>query len=126
MYSSIYRVQSSTRRLPIQALFGFTLKQSSPILPSLSESPSVVVCPRFALGHLIQGLERSFLLITKVEYNVLASQIHHGTTNNSIVLNKASVEVAETEEGTDLLDICRLRPLQNSINLFRVHFDPIM
>ena len=27
MYSSIYRVQSSTRRLPIRALFGFTLKQ---------------------------------------------------------------------------------------------------
>ena len=26
MYSSIYRVQSSTRRLPIRALFGFTLK----------------------------------------------------------------------------------------------------
>ena len=39
-------------RLPIRALFGFTLKQSSPILPSLSESPGVVVCPRFALGHL--------------------------------------------------------------------------
>ena len=52
MYSSIYRVQSSTRRLPIRALFGFTLKQSSPVLPSLSESPSVVVCPGFALGRL--------------------------------------------------------------------------
>ena len=38
MYSSIYRVQSSTRRLPIWALFGFTLKQSSPIFPFLSES----------------------------------------------------------------------------------------
>ena len=34
----VYRVQSNTRRLPIQALFGFTLKQSSPALPSLSES----------------------------------------------------------------------------------------
>ena len=53
MYSSIYRVQSSTRRLPIRALFGFMLKQSSPILPSSSESPSVVVCPRFTLGRLI-------------------------------------------------------------------------
>ena len=31
------------------------LKQSSPILPSLSESPSVVVCPRFALGRLTSG-----------------------------------------------------------------------
>ena len=38
MYSSIYRVQSSTRRLPIRALFGFMLKQPSPALPSLSES----------------------------------------------------------------------------------------
>ena len=53
MYSSIYRVQSTTRRLPIRALFGFMLKQSSPILPFPSESPSVVVCPRSALGRLI-------------------------------------------------------------------------
>ena len=52
MYSSIYSLQSSTQRLPIQALFGFMLKQLSPILPSLSESPSVVVCPRFTLGRL--------------------------------------------------------------------------
>ncbi|KIM65179.1 hypothetical protein SCLCIDRAFT_113446, partial [Scleroderma citrinum Foug A] len=65
----------------------------------------------------LQGLEQSFLLIT---------EIHHGTTNNSIVLNKVSIEVAKPKEGTDLLDICRLRPLQNSINLFRVHFDPVM
>ena len=52
MYSSIYRVQSSTRRLPIWALFGFMLKRSNPILPFLSESPSVVVYPRFTLGCL--------------------------------------------------------------------------
>ena len=38
MCSSIYRVQSSTRRLPIRALFGFMLKQLSPILPFPSES----------------------------------------------------------------------------------------
>ena len=74
----------------------------------------------------LQGLEQSFLLITEVKYNVLASEVHHGATNNSVVFNKKSIEVAETEEGTDLLDIHRLRPLQNSINLFRVHFDPIM
>ena len=73
----------------------------------------------------LQGLEQSFLLITKVKYNVFASQIHHGATNNSIVFNQSSIEVAKPEEGTDLLDIRRLRPLQNSINLFGVHFDPI-
>ena len=35
MYCSIYRVQSNTRRLPIQALFGFMLKLvgSYPPLP---------------------------------------------------------------------------------------------
>ena len=38
MYSSIYKVQSSTKRLPIQALFGFTLKQSNPIHPLPSQS----------------------------------------------------------------------------------------
>ena len=39
MYSSIYRVQSSTRRLPIRALFGFTLKLvESYFLPLSSES----------------------------------------------------------------------------------------
>ena len=65
----------------------------------------------------LQGLEQSFLLITEVKYNVFASQIHHGATNNSVVLNKTSIEVAEPEEGMDLLDICQLRPLQNSINL---------
>ena len=45
MYSGIYRVQSSTRRLPIRALFGFTLKpvESYP-LPS-PQSLCVVVCP---------------------------------------------------------------------------------
>ena len=38
MYSSIYRVQSSTRRLPIRALFGFTLKLvESYFLPLPSE-----------------------------------------------------------------------------------------
>ena len=46
-------------------------------------------------------------------------------TNNSVVFNKASIEVAEPKEGMDLLDICWLRLLQNSINLLRVHFDPI-
>ena len=46
-------------------------------------------------------------------------------TNDSVVLNKASIEVAKPKEGTNLLDIRRLRPLQNSINLFRVHFDPV-
>ena len=74
----------------------------------------------------LQGLERSFLLISKVKYNVLAGQVHHGTTNNSIVFNKASIEVAKAKEGTDLLDIRQLRPLQNNINLFRVHFDSVM
>ena len=73
----------------------------------------------------LQGLERSFLLITEVKYNIFASQIHHGATNNSVVFNKMSIEVAEPEEGMDLLDIHRLRPLQNSINFFRVHFDPV-
>ena len=73
----------------------------------------------------LQGLERSSFLVTEVKYNVFASQIHHGATNNSIVLYKVSIEVAEAEEGTDLLDICRLRPLQNSINLLRVHFDSV-
>ena len=73
----------------------------------------------------LQGVKRSFLLVTKVKYNVFASQIHHGTTNNSIVLNKASIKVAKSEEGSDLLNICQLRSLQNSINLFRVHLDPI-
>ena len=40
----------------------------------------------------LQGLERSFLRITEVKYNVFASQVHHGVTNNSVVLNKASIE----------------------------------
>ena len=38
MYSSIYRVQSSTRRLPIRALFGFTLKLVESYLSFPSES----------------------------------------------------------------------------------------
>ena len=38
MYSSIYRVQSSTRRLPIRALFGFTLKLVESYLSFSSES----------------------------------------------------------------------------------------
>ena len=38
MYSSLYTLQSSTQRLPIRALFGFTLKQSNPILPSSQSS----------------------------------------------------------------------------------------
>ena len=45
MYSSIYRVQSSTRRLPIQALFGFTLKLVELYLSPSSQSLCVVVCP---------------------------------------------------------------------------------
>ena len=62
MYSSIYRVQSSTRRLPIRALFGFTLKQLSPIPPFPSEPLSVVVCPRFTLGHLTDTGHKSAFL----------------------------------------------------------------
>ena len=46
MYSSIYRVQSSTRRLPIRALFGFTLKLVKSYPSPSSQSLCVVVCPR--------------------------------------------------------------------------------
>ena len=46
MYSSIYRVQSSTKRLPIRALFGFTLKQLNPIPPS----PQSLLVWWFVLG----------------------------------------------------------------------------
>ena len=45
MYSSIYRVQSSTRRLPIQALFGFTLKIVESYFSPSPQSLCVVVCP---------------------------------------------------------------------------------
>ena len=37
---------------PFELSLGLRSNKSSPILPSLSESPSVVVCPRFALGRL--------------------------------------------------------------------------
>ena len=42
-----------------------------------------------------------------------------------VVFNEASIEVAETKESVDLLYICQFRPHQDSVNLFRVHFDPI-
>ena len=74
----------------------------------------------------LQCLEQSSFPITKVKYNILASQVHHGMTNNSVVFDEASIEVAETEESVDLLCICWFRPLQDSINLFRIHLDPIM
>src|SRR4029434_7560891 len=45
MYSSIYRVQSSTRRLPIRALFGFTLKLVESYPSPSPQSLCVVVCP---------------------------------------------------------------------------------
>ena len=45
MYSSIYRVQSSTRRLPIRALFGFMLKLVESYLSLSPQSLCVVVCP---------------------------------------------------------------------------------
>ena len=45
MYSSIYRVQSSTRRLPIQALFGFMLKLVESYFSPSPQSLGVVVCP---------------------------------------------------------------------------------
>ena len=58
MYSSIYRVQSSTRRLPIRALFGFTLKQvESYSLPLSSERPVWWFVLGSALGRLITALE---------------------------------------------------------------------
>ena len=47
MYSSIYRVQSSTRRLPIRALFGFTLKL---VESYLSPSPQSLCVWWFVLG----------------------------------------------------------------------------
>ena len=77
MYSSIYRVQSSTRRLPIRALFGFTLKQSSPILPSLSEYPSVVVCPRFALGRLMNLPMTMWMALLPWTMNCITSTLCH-------------------------------------------------
>ena len=45
MYSSIYRVQSSTRRLSIRALFGFTLKLVESYPSPSPQSLCVVVCP---------------------------------------------------------------------------------
>ena len=55
MYSSIYSLQSSTQRLPIQALFGFTLKATkSYSVPFLSEFVCVLVLGPLALGRLTQ------------------------------------------------------------------------
>ena len=60
MYSSIYRVQSSTRRLPIQALLGFTLKLVKSYFSPPPQSLCVVVCPWYppwvaSLVHLVSA-----------------------------------------------------------------------
>ena len=72
MYSSIYRVQSSTRRLPIQALFGFTLKlvESYP-----SPFPSEASVWWFVLGANL-GSPQTLAYINVVDEHELAVQTH--------------------------------------------------
>jgi DNA polymerase III delta subunit len=40
-----------------------------------------------------------------------------------ILLDKATVEVSEPEEYTDILEVARSFPIFNSGNLFWIHFD---
>ena len=69
MYSSIYTLQSSTQRLPIQAVFGFTLKQSSPICSSSPQSSCVLVLGLLALGHLTLLLKDTTRYIPNDHYH---------------------------------------------------------
>ena len=64
MYSSIYRVQSSTKRLPIRALFGFTLKLVESYLSPSPQSPVWW----FVLGANLGSPQRVWWIDTVGEY----------------------------------------------------------
>ena len=56
MYSSIYTLQSSTQRLPIQALFGFTLKATKSY--SVPSPQSSCVCWFLVLWPWVASLDQ--------------------------------------------------------------------
>ena len=76
MYSSIYRVQSTTRRLPIRALFVFTLKLvksylSLPLRASVCGGLSLVS----TLGHLINDV------VASIKHKISADGNQHTHSN---------------------------------------------
>ena len=83
MYSSIYRVQSSTKRLPIRALFGFMLKLVESYLSPSPQSLCVVVCPWYPPWVASQQQQQHPLLPSaspQLDNNPHILQPHHNKT----------------------------------------------
>ena len=88
MYSSIYRVQSSTRRLPIRALFGFTLK----LVESYLSFPSESLCGGLSLVPTLGRL--TTVPSQRVQEKGATQNVKRGVSSPLVLVNGSSPPLA--------------------------------
>src|SRR6266481_8613012 len=60
-------------------------------------------------------------IIGKVPYSTLAGETRERNSDLGISVNEATVKIGESEEGLNILDFSRFRPILNNLNLVRSH-----
>ena len=58
-----------------------------------------------------------------VKWVVFLGEVKQGSCYGGVIFDKATVEVAESKKGLNLLDIVRDRPVRDSREFFRIHCD---
>src|SRR5271154_3405014 len=59
------------------------------------------------------------------EPGVLARKIVERSTDLRIIIDETSIKISKSEEGLDFLDVRRLRPSEDNVNLGRIHLDSL-
>ena len=73
-----------------------------------------------------ERLETFLTLVCPFELDTLMQQISQRPGDLGEVLDKSTAIAGETEKTSDLLDILRRSPIENSLNLFRVDGNTIL
>ena len=73
-----------------------------------------------------ERLETFLTLVCPLELDTLMQQISQRPGNLGEVLDELTAIAGETEKTSDLLDILRRSPIENSLNSLRVHGNTIL
>ena len=70
-------------------------------------------------------LEGGIFFVGPAEWSVFASEVIEGNGDGSVVINKTSIEIAESKEDLNVVGRARSRPVCDGGQFFGVHLDPI-
>src|SRR5271154_1474895 len=73
----------------------------------------------------LERVERCLAAVGPYEPGVLARKIVERSTDLRIIIDETSIKISKSEEGLDFLDVRRLRPSENNVNLGRIHLDSL-